>query len=59
MEGASHWIPLDQPERLNKFLLEFLPTRSARRRPPERERITLFCTAQSQSKMAASVSIVR
>jgi pimeloyl-ACP methyl ester carboxylesterase len=29
MEGASHWIPLDQPERLNKFLLEFLPTRSA------------------------------
>jgi pimeloyl-ACP methyl ester carboxylesterase len=23
-EDASHWIPLDQPERLNKLLLEFL-----------------------------------
>ena len=29
MEGASHWIPLDQPERLNTLLLEFLPARSA------------------------------
>jgi pimeloyl-ACP methyl ester carboxylesterase len=26
LEGASHWIPLDQPERLNELLLEFLPT---------------------------------
>jgi pimeloyl-ACP methyl ester carboxylesterase len=24
IEGASHWIPLDQPERLNQLLLEFL-----------------------------------
>ncbi len=24
IEGASHWIPLDQPERLNALLLEFL-----------------------------------
>ena len=23
-DDASHWIPLDQPERLNKLLLEFL-----------------------------------
>jgi pimeloyl-ACP methyl ester carboxylesterase len=23
IEGASHWIPLDQPERLNELLLEF------------------------------------
>jgi pimeloyl-ACP methyl ester carboxylesterase len=29
MEEASHWIPLDQPERLNGLLLEFLPTGSA------------------------------
>lgn len=29
MEGASHWIPLDQPERVNSLLLEFLPARSA------------------------------
>lgn len=29
IEEASHWIPLDQPERLNRLLLEFLPTRSA------------------------------
>ncbi len=29
LEEASHWIPLDQPERLNGFLLEFLPTRKA------------------------------
>lgn len=28
MEGASHWIPLDQPERLNSLLLEFLPARN-------------------------------
>jgi hypothetical protein len=59
MEGANHWIPLDQPERLKRLLLEFLPTRSACRRPPEHERIAPFCTAQSQTKMAASVSIVR
>lgn len=24
MEGASHWIPLDAPDRLNELLLEFL-----------------------------------
>jgi pimeloyl-ACP methyl ester carboxylesterase len=24
-EDCSHWIPLDQPERLNRLLLEFLP----------------------------------
>lgn len=24
IEGASHWIPLDQPERINALLLEFL-----------------------------------
>jgi pimeloyl-ACP methyl ester carboxylesterase len=29
MEGASHWIPLDQSERLNGLLLEFLPARGA------------------------------
>jgi pimeloyl-ACP methyl ester carboxylesterase len=29
MQEASHWILLDQPERLNRLLLEFLPTRSA------------------------------
>jgi pimeloyl-ACP methyl ester carboxylesterase len=23
IEGASHWIPLDQPERLNRLLIEF------------------------------------
>jgi pimeloyl-ACP methyl ester carboxylesterase len=24
-EGAGHWIPLEEPERLNRLLLEFLP----------------------------------
>ena len=24
IEDASHWIPLDQPDRLNALLLEFL-----------------------------------
>lgn len=26
IEAASHWVPLDQPDRLNALLLEFLPT---------------------------------
>lgn len=26
IEGASHWIPLDEPDVLNRLLLEFLPT---------------------------------
>lgn len=26
IEDAGHWIPLDQPERLNRLLLEFFPT---------------------------------
>jgi hypothetical protein len=29
MQEASHWIPLDLAERLNRLLLAFLPTRSA------------------------------
>jgi pimeloyl-ACP methyl ester carboxylesterase len=29
MQEASHWIPLDQPERVSRLLLEFLATRSA------------------------------
>ncbi len=29
VEGASHWIPLDQLERLNGLLLGFLPTGGA------------------------------
>ena len=29
MEGASHWIPLDQSEHLNSLLLEFLPALGA------------------------------
>ena len=48
MEGASHWIPLDQPERLNWLLLEFLPTRSASRRPPERERSPCFARLRAR-----------
>ena len=25
VEGAGHWIPLDQPDLLNRLLLEFFP----------------------------------
>lgn len=29
VEGASHWVPLDAPDRLNRLLLEFLPADEA------------------------------